>query len=179
MKVSAIVRYTLATIAQLAFTALAMFPPVTFAVAACCGSDGYLPRWLAWFQTQDAPLDAGWRDGYFATDGTPTGLALWWLRVRWLWRNPAYGVCYWPLGRAYDPSEWVIDAIEHDGAGVTLLRAHTQDGRAFAFATSNGWKLGYKLWWALDADFQLVPAPLPATRGPDNRLPLCFTPGRP
>jgi hypothetical protein len=172
-----IVRYAAATVLNLVFTALAyLLAPI---VAAFCKPDGYLPDWLAWFQTQDAPLDAGWRDGYFgawkASGTTPRGFALWWVRVLWLWRNPAYGFCYWPLGIAYDPQQWVIDALEHDGATLVTLRAHTKDGRYFAYTDSTGCKLGFKLWWALDDDFKLIAA-LPASRGPDNRLPIAFTP---
>jgi len=170
-------RYVALTILNLAFTALAyVCAPL---VALFTRSDGYLPRSLAWFQTFDAPLDAGWRDGYFgtwqATGATPTGLALWALRVLWLWRNPAYGFCYWPLGIAYDRAQWVIDMLTHDGAQLIELKAHTIDGRHFAYTNAHGEKYGYKLWWALDDAFQLVAA-LPASKGPDNRLPIAFTP---
>lgn len=166
--------YGLLTVLQLLFTLLAYIAaPV---VALFCKKDGYLPNWLAWFQTQDAPLDAGWQDDYFAHTGTPTGASLWWFRVRWLWRNPAYGFCYWPLGIPYVPSDWVIDVLTVDASGtLTEFRAHTLDGRYFSSTDSNGLKLGYKLWWALDSNNKLLPAMAPS-RGPDNRIPFCFTP---
>lgn len=167
--------YGLLTVVNLVFTALAyVLAPV---VALFTGANGYLPNWLCWFQTQDAPLDAGWRDGYFGTFTTPpTGLSLYWLRVRWLWRNPAYGFCYWPLGIPYVPSDWIIDVLTFDATGVmTEFSAHTTDGRYFCHTKSTGLKLGYKLWWALGSDNKLLPA-MPADKGPDNRIPFCFTP---
>lgn len=170
-------RYAVLTAVQLLFTGLSyVLAPV---VALFCKADGYLPTWLAWFQTQDAPLDAGWQDGYFSAPLTPTGLRLWWLRVRWLWRNPAYGFCYWPLGLAYNPADWVIDTLLFAGEARAVLiefRAHTRDGRYFAYTNSSGQKYGYKLWWALNADNTGLVDVLPASRGPDNRIPLCFTP---
>lgn len=189
--------YIIRTILQLLFTAAAyVLAPV---VAIFCKDDGYLPNWLAWFQTQDAPLDAGWRDGYFTfvpattfrgkvvdawfklwratyVSGVPTGWNRTALRIRWLWRNPAYGFCYWPLGIAYVPGDWIIDVLTRDETGrLAEFKAHTRDGRYFCNTNSNGLKLGYKLWWALGDDDKLIPV-MGANRGPDNRLPICFTP---
>ena len=169
--------YAAQTLANLLFTLVAyVLAPL---IAPFWRSDGYLPSWLSWFQTPDAPLDAGWKDGYFGTYATaPTGLSLYWLHVRWLWRNPAYGFCYWPVGLAYVPADWVIDTIERDATAVlTLFKAHTTDGRHFSYTSSTGAKYGHKLWWALNDDNTLV-ATLPASRGPDNRLLLSFTPGK-
>lgn len=165
------IRYVLATIVQVLFTYLLAVPfaPV---IAHFCKDDGYLPNWLAWFQTFDAPLDAGVRDGYAGFD--PNG-SRWWNRTKWLWRNPAYGFCYWPLGIPYAPADWVIDILMHDGATLTEFKAHTADGKYFCHTNSSGLKLGYKLWWALDSNWKLIDK-LPASRGPDNRLPICFTP---
>lgn len=167
-------RYVICTITQLLFTYLLAIPFAPL-IALFCKSDGYLPNWLAWFQTQDAPLDAGWRDGYFAVSGTPTGITLWWLRTRWLWRNPAYGLCYWPLGIPYVPGDWMIDVLTTSGTTLIEFKAHTADGRYFCHTTAAGLKLGYKLWWALDSNWKLIDK-LPPSRGPDNRLLLCFTP---
>ncbi|RKP44720.1 DUF7338 family protein [Pararobbsia silviterrae] len=186
-------RYAGATLLNLIFTGLACL--LAPGLALFVQSNGYLPNWLVWFETEDAPIDAGWQGLYFVVPttltrwqsilnatgwyysgtGTPTGFNLYVLRVRWLWRNPAYGFCYWPLGIAYDPTEWVIDTLEHDGATLTLLKAHTIDGRYFAYTDAAGAKYGYKLWWAFDANFNL-PATMPLTKGTDNRLPICFTP---
>jgi hypothetical protein len=168
--------YVFATILQVLFTYLISYP-LSLILPLFCKDDGYLPDWLCWFQTFDAPLDAGWRDGYFRPRylPSPEGFELYWLRVRWLWRNPAYGFCYWPLGLPYDPKEWVIDLLVHEGTQLTEFHAYTKDGKHFCYTNSNGVKLGYKLWWALDANWKLVDK-LPPSRGPDNRLPICFTP---
>lgn len=164
------IRYVFATILQVLFTYL-LAVPLAPVIALFCKDDGYLPNWLKYFQTFDAPLDAGVRDGYAGFDPNDSR---WWNRTKWLWRNPAYGFCYWPLGIPYDPSEWVIDLLTHDGATLTEFKAHTKDGRYFCHTNSSGLKLGYKLWWALE-NWQLIDK-LPTSRGPDNRLPICFTP---
>jgi hypothetical protein len=173
------ITYALASIVNVLFTYLIAVPFAPL-IAVFCKDDGYLPRWLCWFQTFDAPLDAGWKDGYFmhsgeSQDSAPLGFELWWLRVRWLWRNPAYGFCYWPLGIPYNPSDWYIYNIKVNGTVLEEFAARTYDGKYFCYTNSNGVKLGYKLWWALDSDWKLIPA-LPASRGPDNRLPMCFSP---
>lgn len=168
------VRYFFVTVLQLLFTLLAYL--ISPALPLFAKSAGYLPTWLAWFQTPDASLDAGWEQGYFTITGKPGAFSLWWYRMRWLWRNPAYGFCVW-LGVTYDPAAWVIDTVTlaAPGGPVTLLKAHTADGRYFAYTTSSGWKLGYKLWWAMDANGNLLPA-VPASKFTGNKLPLCFTP---
>ncbi len=168
------VSYFFVTVLQLLFTLLAyLLSPI---LPIFTQSTGYLPGWLTWFQTPDASLDAGWQDGYFTVTGTPTGISLWWLRMRWLWRNPAYGFCV-AIGAAYDPADWVIDTLTlaAPGGPITLLKAHTKDGRHFAYTTASGWKLGYKLWWAMDASGNLLPA-VPASKCTGNKLPICFTP---
>ena len=162
--------YYLKVVLNLVFTLVAyVLAPV---VALFCKDDGYLPGWLCWFQTQDAPLDAGVRDGY---PGFLTTDSKWWNRTKWLWRNPAYGFCYWPLGIPYIPEDWVIDVCARDSQGnLTEFKAHTKDNRYFCNTNSSGLKLGYKVWWALNGD-TLLPA-MEASRGPDNRIPFCFTP---
>jgi hypothetical protein len=171
------VRYFIATLVNLLFTAFSFLVAPILPLFA--QSTGYLPGWLGWFQTPDNSLDAGWQAqgnyGTYLTDGTvPSRLARYWFRVLWLWRNPAYGFCV-ALGVAYDPSAWVIDTLEQSAGAITLLKAHTKDGRFFAYTTSSGWKLGYKLWWAMDANFNLLPT-VPTDKNTGNKLPLCFTP---
>lgn len=56
--------------------------------------DGWLPHWLWWFQTPDFSLDG---DEGFKTEHAPykgeslTAWQIYYNRLRWLWRNPAYG----------------------------------------------------------------------------------------
>lgn len=50
----------------------------------------YLVPFWAWVTTHDAPVDSGHVDGYWPSPSTKLGL--WWSRVRWIWRNPAYSI---------------------------------------------------------------------------------------
>lgn len=71
-----------------------------------CNSDGYLPKWLWWFQTPDNPLDGdgGWkREHWQWRFKLPTPLATYVGRVGWLWRNPTYGFSINVLGAKNPP----------------------------------------------------------------------------
>ena len=63
--------------------------------------DGWLPRWLWWFQTPDNSLDGdkGWKvqvkPGYAS-------------RVRWLWRNSMYGFAISVLGVKILPTDRIL-----------------------------------------------------------------------
>lgn len=109
--------------------------------------DGWLPRWLCWLQTFDAPLDAGWRDGY---RGYPVPRNRWqryWLRVKWLYRNTAYGFGYWALGRDFDPKQWTVLAFEQSAAR-DYFHAVGPAGQ-FNITYYGRWgtlKLGWKAW---------------------------------
>jgi hypothetical protein len=170
--------YAILTLINLLFTVFAVIAaPV---VAAFCRRDGWLPNWLAWFQTFDAPLDAGWRDGYFGLFASPpTGFALWWLRTKWLWRNPAYGFCYWPLGIDFVPADWVIVNFIRHADGTCDFHARTKDGRYFNIMTATGTKLGWKAWNYFEGlDERGNPKWKSSPWGPQWRAPICFTPGK-
>jgi hypothetical protein len=146
--------------------------PLAPLVAAFADKDGNLPRALRWFQTFDAPLDAGWRDGYFAHTGTPTGFALWWLRVRWLWRNPGYGFGYYVAGIAFDPAAWRVVHFSTDGTSSTFIAT---DGRHFNIALGRSWlslKIGWKAWNYFDAPTQTFRT---TPWGPEMRTMICST----
>jgi hypothetical protein len=131
--------YPFYALLSLLFTALAFFlAPV---VAAFCGGDGNLPSWLRWFQTFDATLDAGWKDNYFPVSGVPAGWELYWLRTRWLWRNPGYGFDM-ALGVQFVPGQWMVR--KWDG---NVFFATTSCG-AFNYERSSPIriKLGWKAW---------------------------------
>lgn len=169
------IKYAFLSLVNVLFTYL-IAVPLTPIIVLFGDDKGWLPNWLCWFQTFDAPLDAGWIYSYFGTFPTPpTGFQRYWLRVRWLWRNPAYGFCYWPLGIPYKPTDWYIYTMKVNGTVLEEFAAKTYDGKYFCYTNSNGVKLGYKLWWALDENWKLIPV-LPSSRGPDNRLPMCFSP---
>lgn len=167
-------RYLAFTVLNLLFTVLAyVLAPV---VALFCRDDGYLPRWLAWFQTFDAPLDAGWQDGYAGYD--PAG-SLWWNRTKWLWRNPAYGFAYGPLGEVFDPKEWIVTRFG-SGPDYTNFHARTLDGRLWCISYNGvwgSWKLGWKAWnYFQGMDEEGNPKWRTTQWGPEWRVPHCFTP---
>jgi len=69
-------------------------------VAACAGVDGWLPKWLWWFQTPGDSLNGsiGWqtKDRWFLTQDI--WYKRWVNRVGWLYRNPMYGFAIEVLG---------------------------------------------------------------------------------
>lgn len=77
---------------SLAFTLLAwLLAPVLPLFAS---RNGWLPDWLAWFQTPDNSLDGdtGWINEHWQFRyWLPAPLCTYVGRVGWLWRNPAYG----------------------------------------------------------------------------------------
>jgi hypothetical protein len=157
---------------NLLFTGLAyLLAPV---VTLFCKEDGYLPNWLCWFQTFDAPLDAGVRDGYPGFD--PAG-SRWWNRTKWLWRNPAYGFCYWPLGIPFVASEWTVSCDKQIGI-ESLFIAHSTDGYFCIMYGGSlgrlklGWKVSHQWITALDGTRSWSSIPW----GPELRSPLAFTP---
>ena len=89
--------YPLLALVSFLFTLLTYVLAPLLAMTADAG--GNLPVCLRWFQTFDATLDEGRNYGY-------TGSA-WWVRTRWLWRNPGYGLDLF-LGANYDPREWHV-----------------------------------------------------------------------
>lgn len=169
------VRYTLLTLLQLVVTDCAyLLSPL---IAWSANENGVVPSYLRWAVTFDASLDAGWRDGYFSHTGVPTGWALWWLRMRWIWRNPAYGFCYYTCGIPFDPSQWVVDFYKVWPDGTRDFQAHTVDGRYFNTETAAGAKYG---WKAANYFVGLDSAGKPIWKtqpwGPDWRTMICFTP---
>lgn len=59
-----------------------------------CDKDGWLPKWLWWFQTPDNSMDGdgGWkREHWQWRFELPEPLCTYVGRVGWAWRNPVYG----------------------------------------------------------------------------------------
>lgn len=74
------------------FLTLIAFPLALF--LPLFAQDGWLPKWLNWFQTPDNSLDGdnGWKTEHWQWRFIlPLPLATYVGRVGWLWRNPAYG----------------------------------------------------------------------------------------
>lgn len=80
---------------DLGFMVLAML--LAPLIALFVRSDGYLPRWLWWFQTPDSRMDGCNGDANFCATHRPC----WWTYVLWQWRNPCAGFSHW-LGLVFD-----------------------------------------------------------------------------
>lgn len=78
---------------SLLFTLFAMIAAPVLPLFA--NANGWLPRWLWWFQTPDNSLDGdgGWKHEHWQWRyKLPGQIATYIGRVGWLWRNPAYGL---------------------------------------------------------------------------------------
>lgn len=100
-----------------------------------------LPWWLTWFDTFDADLDQGVRDGSIS------GRSPYWNRVKWLYRNPGYGFSYWALGAEFAPANWRV--LQADDAGFLavgngLFSVHIKDFHGIQL------KFGWKAWNCYD-----------------------------
>lgn len=167
--------YIFLTVFQLVFTVIAY--ALAPAVALFCKDDGYLPEWLAWFQTFDAPLDAGVRDGYPGFDPKDSK---WWNRTKWLWRNPAYGFCYWVCGISFEPNRWVVTKYIKHPDGSTDFEAKCLDDGHFNKMTADGYKFGWKVWNYLDhIDENGKPVWKTQPWGPEWIAPVCFSVANP
>lgn len=142
-------------------------------VAIFADVNGWLPNWLKWFQTFDASLDAGWKDGYKGYKEPKGKLGDWWQRTKWLYRNSAYGFSYWALGRKFDPSQWTVEVFEKTEQR-DLFKAKGPDGQ-FNITYYGKWgtaKLGWKAWNYFNTDtkeWKTTPW------GPEWRVPLVFS----
>lgn len=104
--------------------------------------DGWLPRWLFWFQTFDASLDWGWQGGTF-----PPSLSQHWDRTKWLFRNSAYGFSYFVMGIPMDTAKWTPHTFVNTPEKV-LFWATSTEGH-FNLYYHGKWgmvKLGWKAW---------------------------------
>lgn len=127
---------------------------------------GWLPPWLIWLQTFDNSLDEGWQGG---TYDIPVPTNKWqrhWARVKWLWRNSAYGFSYWPMGKEFNPTEWTIVRWDE--------QVHHLTGPAgqFSYIYEGKWgqlKLGWKAWNYWDNDHWRT-----TSWGPEWRVPIVF-----
>lgn len=141
-------------------------------VPAFSSAEGNLPSWLKWFQTFDATLDEGWKNGYFPVTGIPTGLALFKLRVRWLYRNPGYGFSYYALGVTFEPGSWRVRVYRTNGVS-SLFFATCGLKFNFEYGGPLGeYKLGWKAWNYYDTTAKVFKS---TPWGPEMRAPLCGT----
>lgn len=163
--------YLLLAVIDILFDKIIAFLLVNWWAAISADNSGWLPSWLKWFQTFDASLDAGWRDGYKGYK-KPTGpTSRWWQRTKWLYRNSAYGFSYWALGKPFNPIQWTVLKYEQTPER-DLFYAKGPDGQ-FNYTYYGKWgtiKLGWKAWnyWR-KTKWSDVPW------GPEWRVPLVFS----
>lgn len=134
---------------------------------------GNLPRCLKWYQTFDASLDAGWRDGYFMKpdDPSPYGWRLFWYRVKWMYRNPAYGFDMFAFGALWDKDKWRLRIYsETDTSTVFLATGPWVSFNFYYWGKWGQYKLGWKAWNHWDGKSFSAPS----WEG-FARVPLCFT----
>lgn len=112
--------------------------------------DGWLPRWLSWFQTFDASLDWGWQGGTFSPS-----MSQHWDRMKWLFRNSAYGFSYFVTGIPMDTSRWTVRRFV-DTPETVLFWATSTDGyfNLYYHGRLGMVKLGWKAWNYWDAERQ-------------------------
>lgn len=131
--------------------------------------DGKLPKLWQWISTHDAPIDSGHLDHYWPTPTTKLGL--YWSRVKWIWRNPAYQVGHW-LGYNKDGVFIIKHSDNSDfwDTGIpnrafwTAINKHGQ--RAFLYERQINWLFGFTL--ELQFGWKLY------RKDPDNRCMLAF-----
>lgn len=130
-------------------------------------SGARLPVCLTWFDTFDADLDQGVRDG------TIIGTSVFWNRVKWLYRNSAYGWSYWALGTAFDAVQWRVIRYENMPGRLTFI-AVSINGYFNIHVTRFGlrFKFGWKAWDYYEAASNTW-NPLPW--GPAWRVPFVFS----
>lgn len=133
--------------------------------------DGWLPKWLAWFQTGDNTLDGddGWQTRHRPWLSTPyeqlSVFQRYISRVLWLYRNPVYGLEKHVLCATITP-DTIFEYYGNRGVGDFASTPPYQQGCYFITAQSNnrcyaqfggffklngeksvdwliGWKLGY------------------------------------
>lgn len=115
--------------------------------------DGYLPRWLRWFQTPDNPA---WGDAQFHREQMAWTQSAYLRTVFWLWRNPAYGFDFEVLGArvpqgyryACRGDERVSNLPLHEGLVIRRMNEYWQLYYVKAWTTTRCLRinLGWKLW---------------------------------
>lgn len=153
-------RWLLLLILDVTATVLS-YPLAPFVVLFASGN-GWLPRWLWWFQTPDNPLDGddGWKhENWLWRYKLPAPLARYVGRVGWLWRNSVYGFAINVIGaktRGTDVLQVHGDLAVHDTLTGSTFRVLWRNGRPiyFQYYLTKKWSskryvrvnIGWKLW---------------------------------
>ena len=87
-------RYALLVVVELFMSAANWF--IAPVIVLFASDEGWLPKWLWWFQTPYDSLDKDYRNKRFP--GPQVGWKRWYSRTAWLYRNSMYGFCIDVLG---------------------------------------------------------------------------------
>ena len=154
------------------------FAPIAVLFAS---EDGWLPRWLWWFQTPDTSLDGdgGWKEEHrrFKVEDKPW--KRWYNRSTWLYRNSMYGFAIDVLGAKTRGSDVLVSfgdkATSNRPIRNGLIRRFLyRDGKLiyFQWYYVRQWSatrclrvnIGWKLWGfesGVDKNCQLTFSPNP------------------
>jgi hypothetical protein len=154
------VRWLLLLVLDILATVLSY--PLAPIVVLFASDNGWLPRWLWWFQTPDNSLngDDGWRNKHLLWRyKLPVPLGRYVGRVGWLWRNSAYGFAIDVIGAktlGTDVLEVRGDLSVHDTLTGSTFRVLHRNGkpRYFQYYLTKKWSsnryvrvnIGWKLW---------------------------------
>jgi hypothetical protein len=129
-------RWFLLSIASLVGSVLSLFLAPILALLA--NDEGFLPRWLVWFQTLDNSLDGdeGWRKEHWQWRfRLPSALSIYVGRVGWLWRNPFYGFDLL-IASALIPQQSPDNLVIH-GDPQVQDKPHGREG--YCYVSIGGW----------------------------------------
>lgn len=155
--------------------------PLAPIVVLFANEEGWLPKWLWWFQTPDYSLDGdgGWRREHMPFKFESNKFQRWVNRWRWLWRNATYGFSYNVKGFKIKPNYvyWSIgdEKVSNRPLCEGLVKRYliNGDGRKYfqwyyvkAWSKKRCWRIniGWKLWGKLEPGKQIQyvcsPSPL-------------------
>ncbi|HEY6898161.1 MAG TPA: hypothetical protein VI279_12945 [Rhodocyclaceae bacterium] len=150
-------------------------------------ADGWLPRWLWWFQTPDNSLDGdnGWKTEHWQWRyKLPAPLCRYVGRFGWLLRNPAYGF-EWdgPLSAKIDPNA----TVRYSGDLAVRNRPNGKEGYCYTVVSNPGgpdywhwyWvkKINAENCWSINLGWKLKTyAENPARIKTEPKAMFCFSP---
>lgn len=125
--------------------------PLSPLVALFANDDGWLPKWLYYFQTQDNPIDgdAGYITLYAPYIPVKSKFQRWWNRTNWLWRNKLYYFSYRVLSVRYNPTkDLLVNSGNYwVGNGVVGVLGSGKSGLSVAKLYRNGKLIAFKYYY--------------------------------
>jgi len=147
-----IIKYLVMAAFSLLFTVIAILF-VNWWVVLKADANGNLPRWLSYFQTFDAPIPKGWKNG-----------------VAWLNRNPDYGFDLFFFGTKWNESDWTVRKFIPSPTADLFIATNSRGAFNFYYCGTRGtYKFGWKAWNNFtDGKFN-------SNFGGGGNIPICIT----